>query len=335
MLKKIYAVIKDFIKEYYLLLILITVIALATFIKLPYSIMMPGGAKNLNERYEISGSYPVKGSLNLAYVTEMNANVISFLVAKINPYWDVEKKSEVILPNESNNDSLKRMKLGLEESVDTAKVVALRSAGYDIDVNNTKVYVTYIMDKNKNDLQINDQIISIDNNKVASLEDITNIIKDYQVNDIVKIKVLRDTKEVDCYAKLFEYEKKLVIGVTTIQKFDYDSPFEINYKDSKKEYGSSGGLMNALAIYNAITEEDITKGKKIIGTGTIDINGNIGKIDGVKYKLLGASFKKCDIFIVPEANYDEAIKVKKKYKLKIKIVKVKHIDDAINYLKGM
>ena len=68
-------------------------------------------------------------------------------------------------------------------------------------------------------------------------------------------------------------------GVTTIQKYDYESPIEIKYQGTKKEYGSSGGLMNTLAIYNTITKEDITKGKKIICTGTIDINGNVGKID--------------------------------------------------------
>ena len=335
MLKKIYAVIKQFIKEYYLLLILILVIFLGTFIKLPYSVMMPGGATNLNERYIVSKSYPIKGSLNLAYVSEIDANIFSFLIAKINPYWDLEKKSDMVLPNESNQDNLKRLKLGLEESVDTAKIVALRAAGYDIDISNSKVYVTYIMDKNKNDLKINDQIIAINNINVTSLEDISAVINDFKVNDVVKVKVLRDNKEKDCYAKLFKYHNKLVIGVTTIQKYDYESPIEIKYQGTKKEYGSSGGLMNTLAIYNTITKEDITKGKKIIGTGTIDINGNVGKIDGVKYKLLGASFKKCDIFIVPDDNYDEAIKIKKEYHLKIKIVKVNNILDAINYLKGM
>ena len=43
--------------------------------------------------------------------------------------------------------------------------------------------------------------------------------------------------------------------------------------------------MTALAIYNYLTEEDITHGKTIVGTGTIDINGNVGLIGGVKYKL--------------------------------------------------
>ena len=43
-----------------------------------------------------------------------------------------------------------------------------------------------------------------------------------------------------------------------------------------------------LAIYKELIEEDITHGLKIVGTGTIDELGNVGEIDGVKYKILGA-----------------------------------------------
>ena len=92
--------------------------------------------------------------------------------------------------------------------------------------------------------------------------------------------------------------------------------------------------MLSLAIYNAITEEDITKGKTIVGTGTIDILGNVGKIDGVKYKILGAEKNKTDLFICPKDNYDEAMKVKKEHNLNINIISVETFDEAINYLEN-
>ena len=92
--------------------------------------------------------------------------------------------------------------------------------------------------------------------------------------------------------------------------------------------------MLSLAIYNAITKEDITKGKTIVGTGTIDINGNVGKIDGVKYKILGANKNKADLFICPKENYEEAIKIKEEHNLDLKIVSVSTFDEAINYLEN-
>lgn len=91
--------------------------------------------------------------------------------------------------------------------------------------------------------------------------------------------------------------------------------------------------MMSLSIYSAISGEDILKGRNIAGTGTIDIEGNVGEIGGIKYKVMGAVKNKMDIILVPSANYKEAMKVKKEKKYKIKIVEVKTFQDAIKYLK--
>ena len=90
--------------------------------------------------------------------------------------------------------------------------------------------------------------------------------------------------------------------------------------------------MVSLAIYNRLTKEDLTKGRKIVGTGTIDANGNVGEIGGVKYKLAGAVSSKASIFFVPEANYEEALKIKKEKGYDIEVVMVKTLNDAVLYL---
>jgi len=90
-----------------------------------------------------------------------------------------------------------------------------------------------------------------------------------------------------------------------------------------------------LAIYNRLITEDLTSGKVIVGTGTIDSDGNVGPIGGVKYKLKGAEKEGAAIFFVPSGdNYEEALKEKKKHKYKIEVVEVKTLKDAIEYLKG-
>ena len=91
--------------------------------------------------------------------------------------------------------------------------------------------------------------------------------------------------------------------------------------------------MTALVIFNKLISYDITKGYKIAGTGTIDEDGTVGEIDGVKYKLKGAVKDKADVFLVPSGNYEEAIKLKEKNNYKIKIIEVKTFEDAIYYLK--
>ena len=91
--------------------------------------------------------------------------------------------------------------------------------------------------------------------------------------------------------------------------------------------------MLSLAIYNAISDYDITKGRTIVGTGTIDILGNVGEIDGIKYKLLGAVKNDADIFLCPKENYEEAIEVKNEFDLDIKIYSVATFDEALEILK--
>ena len=118
----------------------------------------------------------------------------------------------------------------------------------------------------------------------------------------------------------------------TNYEYELDPKIKINFKES--EGGSSGGVMMAVSIYNAITEEDITKGLNISGTGTIDINGNVGEIDGVKYKIMGAVKNNMDIVFVPPGNYEEAINTKKENNKDIEIISVETFDDVINYLEN-
>ena len=91
--------------------------------------------------------------------------------------------------------------------------------------------------------------------------------------------------------------------------------------------------MIALSIYAQNIEEDLIRGRKIAGTGTIDIDGNVGEIGGIKHKIMGAVNQNIDVFLVPYDNYEEAKEVVEEYDYNINLVSVKTFEDAINYLK--
>lgn len=107
----------------------------------------------------------------------------------------------------------------------------------------------------------------------------------------------------------------------------------INFKES--ESGPSGGFMMSLSIYDYLTSEDLTKGLKIVGTGTIDEFGNVGVIGGIGHKIKAAVKEDADIFFAPSANYAEALEVVTEENLDITLVEVSHIDDAIEYLNNL
>ena len=100
--------------------------------------------------------------------------------------------------------------------------------------------------------------------------------------------------------------------------------------------GPSGGLLQTLAVYNSITTDDVTKGKKIMGTGGIALDGSATIIGGEKQKIITANLYMADVFFIPEENYNDA---KKQYDLlkevSYELVCVKTFDDVLNYLKNM
>ena len=117
-----------------------------------------------------------------------------------------------------------------------------------------------------------------------------------------------------------------------ITNYEYELPDELDINFRNGEGGSSGGLILTLGIYSEITRVDILKGRNIAGTGTIDIDGNIGEIDGVKYKIAGAVKDKMDVVLVSPYNYEEAKKVVEENNYDIELVEVSTFKEAIDYL---
>ena len=191
-----------------------------------------------------------------------------------------------------------------------------------------------IKDINKRNYYINMCIKKNLSSRALEKEIKNNAFERLSLADKENIKLISNKKEVDRKAEVININGELKVGIAFLTTYEYETDPSITVKTKSSESGSSGGLMLSLAIYNAITKEDITKGKTIVGTGTIDVLGNVGKIDGVKYKILGAGKNKADLFICPKDNYDDAMKVKKEHNLNINIISVETFDEAINYLEN-
>lgn len=333
MINKLYEKIVTFIKEEYLFIILMVIILFLGFFRLPYNIYVGGGIINLDDRIIVKDSYNLSGSYNISYVKSLRATIPSYLLSFI---FDWERESiESVKVDENDNptDMWKREELYLDEANDNAIIAAYKLKGSGLTINKEILKVLYLYKESDTDLKIGDTIISINNVPLKEFSDIKEIIKDFNVNDKIEILYDRDGDTRKGYFILKEIENQKKAGLYLVKLYDYDIDKEISFKYKSTEGGSSGGFMSSLYIYNKISK-DITKGRKIVGTGTIDSNGNVGEIGGVKYKLKGAVSSKADIFLLPESNYEEAIKEKKKNNYQIEIVKVKTLADAVDYLEG-
>jgi PDZ domain-containing protein len=91
----------------------------------------------------------------------------------------------------------------------------------------------------------------------------------------------------------------VVPTMTSTAPFKVDIPIE-------NIGGPSAGLMLALGIIDKVQPEDLTGGKIIAGTGTIDPAGTVGPIGGIPQKLVASKAAKAMFFLTPKDNCAEA-----------------------------
>lgn len=333
MFNKVYENTKNYIKENYKAILIFIALVLVFIVRLPYYISAPGGVIDTKTKVDVSSSFKLKGSLNMAYVSSMDGSIPMLLYALINPNWDIEKEEEVVVGNESIEDEKYRDKMLLEEANDIAVLVAYDHSNIDYKTTNNKVYVTYIDDLAKTNLKVGDQILKINDIDVKEKQDLYDYTSNMKSGEKVDFVVLRDGKKKNAKATLIDVSGKAKVGIVITETLDIKSDHHIDLNFKGSESGSSGGLMMSLTIYSYLNKVDLTNGKKIVGTGTIDRDGKVGQISGIKYKLMGAVKEKCDVFLVPQGeNYIEARNLKNDRGYDIDIIPVESFDEALKYL---
>lgn len=335
-MKKLFKTAKEYIKQYYKIIIVYIVILALFLVKFPYYISAPGGLINTNDKIKTQDNFKFKGSLNMAYVSEIHATIPTLIFSAFNKDWDVEKETEVKNDNETIEEKNYRNKMLLEEANDISLLVTYKHSDIDYSITNNKVYVTYIDEMAETNLKIGDQIIKVNNKEIKDKNSLFEYISTKNINDKITLEVIdiNGDKKIR-KAKLINVLDTPKVGAVITETFDINSDKQITFNFKETESGSSGGLMMTLTIYGHLNQIDLTNGKTVVGTGTIDINGNVGEISGIKYKLIGAVNKNANVFLVPKGdNYKEAKKIKNERGYKIDLVPVATFEEALNYLKS-
>lgn len=156
-------------------------------------------------------------------------------------------------------------------------------------------------------LEAEDVITAIDGTAVTSATQLREAIQDAG-GDAVTLTVLRGgqerTVEVTPEKHVENDMTTWLIGITL--RTDYD--FEVDVTLQLDNVGGpSAGMMFALGIIDTLTEGELNGGKNVAGTGTIDAEGTVGPIGGIRQKLYGARDAGADYFLAPESNCDEVV----------------------------
>ena len=284
-------------------------------IKTEYYFMSPGPPYQWEIDYGNNDNYTFEGNLYQLTVRRDEANIFVYLWSLINESYDLYPR-EVILPDGVTPQELSEISIqNMRTSENVAIAVALKNIGYEIESKGDGVAVVGLLEDSpvKDKLKKGDLINSINNNDIYSATEFISTLRTYSIVETVSIGLLREIDGIkeQIYIKTtliehIEYEGEPMVGflATTVnERFDF--PFEIDIKTGNVG-GPSAGLMMALNVYNNLIPEDITNSKIIAGTGTIEIDGSVGPVGGIKQKIIAAKRAGAELILVPVANFEEA-----------------------------
>ena len=85
----------------------------------------------------------------------------------------------------------------------------------------------------------------------------------------------------------------------------YDMPINVKL-DTRGIGGPSAGLAFVLGIMDQLGPGELTGGRKVAVTGTIDPDGKVGDVGGVVQKTAAVRAAGADVFLVPPGEYEQA-----------------------------
>ncbi|MDF2927677.1 MAG: hypothetical protein K0R57_6591 [Paenibacillaceae bacterium] len=330
---------------------------LILFIELPYYIYQPGTAENLQGMVQVNeGGYPESGSFLLTTVGVTRTNVLRLMEAGLRSY-DVHKISQVRKEGESDVEYDQRQHQIMLTSQSNAVESAYRAAGIPYHVANAGVavlrtephYPAYGI------LEPGDELVSVDGTRVASGGELDDVLQSKQAGESVMMQYRRGGVMMEAAFTLRQLPDRsgapgtrLGIGMTTadLKAVEPDHSGQRVVIEAGEIGGPSAGFMFALEIYGLLEPEDLSKGYKIAGTGTIDADGRIGVVGSVRHKVAAADREGADLFFAPAdltaegegepiLNATEAAKQASKMRSDIKVVAVGSLEEAIRFLEKL
>jgi PDZ domain-containing protein len=175
-------------------------------------------------------------------------------------------------------------------------------------------------------LKPRDQLTSLAGVAVTDDSSLRKVLETLKVGDKVPVIVTRDGKHETVVITLGPPDSGNTtprIGITLIS--GCLMPFDVTLGLSDIG-GPSAGLMFALGIIDKVGTDDLTHGRFIAGTGTIDPTGNVGVIGGIQLKMLGARRAGATVFLAPAGNCPD---VRGNVPSGMRVVKVSTLHEAI------
>lgn len=262
-------------------------------------------------RVEGRPTYETDGALRLVTVSETTPDHAVSVLEAMNAWWRPGVSlipRQVAFPQRTNDqDQRAQSAAQMVGSQDTAVAAALRELGLE-----TESYAVVLGlspgGPAEDVLEVRDRLVSIGGVETSDVDAVFDAVERLEPGEKVDVVVRRDGRQrtVTLTTKpAGDDPDRALIGI--FPGTGYRFPFEVKVRLDEGIGGPSAGVVFALAVYDRLTPGALTGGRAVAATGTIDAEGDVGAIGGVRQKIMGAERDGADLFLLPRDNCDEAV----------------------------
>lgn len=322
---------------------LYVVVSLSCLIKINYVSTTPGGLSKVESVISVAGDHPTGDIHTISVYEYRQVTLLQYLLNQLNPDITLQPfdPDEVM----SKKDELTQGTLLKEISIMSAIILAYTEANkYDdtitIDYEFIGIIIHTSFPETSNDIVLGDIITAVDGTVFTSNEEfytLAHAVLGDNNKHTVSFTIKRGNDTFSLLQPIITEEGRRYIPIGVGPKYVINATTPTYEIKPSLTVGPSGGVMQALAVYNAITPKDITQGLRIVGTGTISTEGIVGNIGGIRQKVITAQLYNADLFFVAQGNYDDAMtayQAIKNPKFPAPIA-VSQFSDLIAYLEGL
>lgn len=323
---------------------LVVIVYVVVFMNTPYIIYQPGSASEVAPMIKVENADPAEeGTFMMTTVSASYANVALLAASFFNSNAEVVRK-ETRLGDKTEDEYAAEQVFYMNSSQSYSVQAAYHAAGIPYEDVVDYLYVFSVpAASNKTQFEPGDKIISVEGQKVANPEALSKLLSTKKIGEQVAVSLLRNGKQVDEQVTLVEIKDKegaaarpgFGVTIAAVQKVQPKEKGKgVSFVDTNVG-GPSAGLMFTMEIYNRLTPGDLTKGHRVAGTGTINAEGVVGPIGGVKHKIVAADHEGAEFFFVPIKNYEEAKMKAEAIGTSMKLVPVATLSEALNYMEKL
>jgi Lon-like protease len=310
--------------------------------------VVPADASAAGSRLKVSGVQQFDDSNHILFVTvrEPELPLFEWWLAKGNAGTSFFESQQDRFGTVSAEEDQQIALSDMRNAKNDAYFVALQKLGYPVTIDWGPATVQQLSCFGVDDtgrcnkrssaadvLKAGDTITSIDGQPVKVLPDLTPLISAHKAGDTVTVGFQRDGKDMTGQVTLIAApdDGRPLIGVQMQDTRVVTIPNDIKIDFETNDIGGpSAGLAFTLTLIDRLSEGDLTGGKKVAVTGTIDVDGNVGAIGGLQSKASAVRQAGAQYFIVPTNQGDADIAAARQAAGPgVEIIPVKTLDEAL------